>query len=305
VSCGQSPQLTGAGALAALDDHDVELLELLVRLPLAPLSVIACFADGGRASAYRRLRSLLNRGLLSALVCPWRTSGRPARLLATTRMGLDMLAPRALDPHVLARRSGAERVQRARLMAELPGRLAAYELLRLVALAHPGEVTLVNWERPWRRVIGPADVSNRQAAPVVRLPAAATLDWASSGGTLASEYLLVPDTGGLAIPALRATLARLAQYQSDVPQSHSMLVVATTTARRAVAWTRLVESASTGRGLPTLAYEVHLWEDLHQLAEVRHERAVACRRLGRRRTRRQAQGAQQPRARKPEPCFGQ
>jgi hypothetical protein len=154
-------------------------------------------------------------------------------------------------------------------MAELPGRLAAYELLRLLALAQPGEVTLVNWERPWRRVIGPADVSTCRAAPVVRLPAAATLDWASNGGTLASEYLLVPDTGGLAIPALRATLARLAQYQSDVPTSHPTLIIATISARRATAWTRLVERASTERGLPRLAHEVRLWDDLRRVAEVR------------------------------------
>jgi hypothetical protein len=269
VSRGQSDRGISAGALPALDDDDVQLLELVARLPLAPLSVIECFTDDGRASAYRRITRLIDRGLVSTSVSPFRSSGRPPRLFSTTRLGLDTLArSRALDPHVLARRSGAERLQRTRLMAELPGRLAAYELLRLLALAQPGEVTLVNWERPWRRVIGPADVSIWQATPVIRLPAAATLDWASSGWTLAREYLLVPDTGGLAIPALRATLARLAQYQSDVLQSQSILVVATTTARRATAWTRLVESASTGRGLPTLAYEVRLWDDLRRLAEV-------------------------------------
>jgi hypothetical protein len=149
-------------------------------------------------------------------------------------------------------------------MAELPGRLAAYELLRLLAPAHPGEVTLVNWDRPWRRVIGPANVSTWQAASVVRLLAAATLDWASSEGTLASEYLLVPDTGGLAIPALRATLARLAKYQSEVPQSRTTLIIATISARGATAWTRLVERASTERGLPRPAHEVRLWDDLRR-----------------------------------------
>jgi hypothetical protein len=262
--------------LALLDEHDVQLLELVVRLPLAPPAVIVTFADGGRATAYRRLRSLLHRGLVSALVSPWRTSGRPARLLFTTRLGLDMLARRRrLDPHVLARRSGTERLQWARLMAELPGRLAAYELLRLLALAQPGEVTLVNWERPWRRVIGPTDVSTRQTAPVVRLPAAATLNWATSEGTPATEYLLVPDTGGLAVPALRATLARLAQYQSDVTQSHSTLIIATISARRATAWTRLVERASTEPGLPGPAHEVRLWDDLRRVAEVRHDTALA------------------------------
>jgi hypothetical protein len=160
-------------------------------------------------------------------------------------------------------------------MVELPGRLAAYELMGLLALAYPHEVTLVNWERPWRRVIGPTAAPSRQAARVIRLPAAATLGWASTERALATEHLLVPDTGGLAIPALRATLACLAQYQSAVPQSHSTLVVATTTARRATAWTTLVESASTARGLPILAYEVRLWDDLRRLAEVGRDTALA------------------------------
>ena len=34
-------------------------------------------------------------------------------------------------------------------MAELPGRLAAYELLGMLAAAHPGAVRLVRWERPF------------------------------------------------------------------------------------------------------------------------------------------------------------
>jgi hypothetical protein len=272
----------GAGGLAPPDDYDVQLLELVVRLPLAPLSVIACFTDGGRASAHRRLRSLLDQGLVSALVSPWRSSGRPARLLSATRLGLDMLARScAIDPHVLAGRSGTEHVQRARLMAELPGRLAAYELLGLLALAHPGEVMLVHWERPWRWVNGPTGARPWQREPVVRLPAAATLAWDSAEGTIAAEYLLVPDTGALAIPALRATLARLAQYQAAVPQSHSTLIIATTTARRATAWTRLLDSASIGRGMPSLAHAVRLWEDLRRAAEVRGDTALA--RVGSRR----------------------
>jgi hypothetical protein len=185
-------------------------------------------------------------------------------------------------------------------MAELPGRLAAYELLRLLALAHPGGVTLVNWERPWRRVIGP-DVSTWQAPPVIRLPAAATLDWASSEGTLAREYLLVPDTGGLAIPALRATLARLAQYQSHVPHSHPTLIIATISARRSMAWKILVERASTGRGLPHLAHEVRLWDDLRRLAdEVAGNTPLARGGPSRRRIRCHAHEAHQLCARKPE-----
>jgi hypothetical protein len=249
---------------------------LVVRLPLAPLSVIGCFTHGGQASAYRHLRSLLDRGLVNALVNPWRTSGRPARLLSTTRLGLDMLArSRGIDPHVLVRSSATERVRGHRLMAELGGRLAAYELLGLVAVTHPGEVTLVNWERPWCREMGAATAPTGQAARVIRFPAAATLGWASAEGTLASEYLLVPDTGGLAIPALRATLSRLAEYQSDAPQSRStFVIIATMTARRATAWTRLVESASTGRGLPRFAYKVRIWDNLRRTAEVRLEAPV-------------------------------
>jgi hypothetical protein len=249
------------------------LFELVARLPLAPLSVVGRFTDGGQASAYRHLRGLLDRGLVNALVSPWRTSGRPARLLSTTRLGLGLVARcRGRDPHALPRRSVPERVRRHHLLAELPGRLAAYELLGLLALTHPGKVSLLNWERPWRRVLGPTAASPWQSARRIRFPAAAMLGWASVEGTLATEYLLVPDTGGLAIPALRLYLARLAEYQPDLPQSHATsIIIATTTARRATAWTRLVESASTGRGLPRLAREVRLWDDLRRAAEVRRE----------------------------------
>jgi hypothetical protein len=166
-----------AGAFAALDERDRQPLELVVRLPLAPPSVIACFTDGRRGSAYRQLRSLLERGLISALVSPWRTSGRPARLLYTTRLGLGMLArSRAMDPQDVVGQSGLEHVPPTRRrLAELAGRLVAYELLGLLAAAHPGNVRLVKWERPWRRVIGPTAGVARRTVSVVRLPAAATL----------------------------------------------------------------------------------------------------------------------------------
>ena len=266
MSGGQSAR--GTGALAPLDELDAQLLELVARLPLAPPWVIADFSGGGRSLAYRHLRSLLERSLVSALLNPWRTSGRPARLLYTTRLGLDALVRSgAIDPQYLVGQSGADHVQPGRLLADLPGRLAAYELLGLLAAAHPGEVTLMNWERPWRRVIGPTGGAAGRTAPVVRLPAAATLAWTRAEGTIVTDYLLVPDTGGLAIPALGTSLARLGECQAKVPGSPATLIIATTTARRAAAWTRLLVEIGSTCGPAALGADVSLWEELRRLVQ--------------------------------------
>ena len=266
MSGGQSARGNGAGAFVPLDEHDARLLELVVRLPLAPPAIIAAFADGGRSSTYRRFGSMLDRGLVSALVSPWRTSGRPARLFCTTRLGLDMLARScAIYQLNVMGQSGVDQILPARFMGDLPGRLAAYELLGVLAGTHPGEVRLMNWERPWRRVIEATHGGAGGTGAVVRLPAAARLAWGAAG-SFAANYLLVPDTGGLAIPALRTSLRRLSEYQAKVLDWPATLIIATTTARRAAAWTRLLDEIAATRGTPRLSAQVRLWEELRRPA---------------------------------------
>jgi hypothetical protein len=75
----------------------------------------------------------------------------------------------------------------------------------------------------------------------------------------------VPDTGGLALPALRGMLGRVAEHQA-AGAPPATLVIATTTARRAAAWAALLEAVCQARRLPLLDATVLTWSDLRQAA---------------------------------------
>jgi hypothetical protein len=97
----------------------------------------------------------------------------------------------------------------------------------------------------------------------VRLPAGATLSWDGPDDATTSRYLLVPDTGGLALPALRGMLGRLAEHQAQ-GGSQATLVIATTTPRRVAAWRDLLDRVCQARHLPPLEARVHTWSGLRQ-----------------------------------------
>src|SRR5206468_4978991 len=141
--------------------------------------------------------------------------------------------------------------------------LPLYELLRLLAAAGPGPATLDRWEHPWRRLVPSRAELTGRAPRVVQLPAAATLTWSGPDGPISKQYLLVPDTGGLALPAMRATLGRLAELQA-AGAAQATLLIATTTSRRAAAWAALLEAACRKRHLPPLAFQVTSWNELHE-----------------------------------------
>jgi hypothetical protein len=73
----------------------------------------------------------------------------------------------------------------------------------------------------------------------------------------------VPDTGGLALPAMRGTLGRLAEHQAQ-SGSRATLVIATTTPRRAAAWIDLLDRVCQARRLPPLEARVATWSRLRQ-----------------------------------------
>src|SRR5206468_1024028 len=159
------------------------------------------------STSHHRVRHLWGRGLLTAIATPLRTEGRPARLLLPTQLGLEILARcGAVQPGLQAGLLGLHRITSSRLLLDLPGRLATYELLALLAATGPGLASLEAWERPWRRALPPAARTTGNTGRLVRLPAAATLTWDSPDGMISSRCLLVPDTGGLALPALRGML---------------------------------------------------------------------------------------------------
>ena len=102
--------------------------------------------------------------------------------------------------------------------------------------------------------------------PVVR-PVGTTglglvLDHLDEVGWVASNYLRVPDTGGLAIPAMSGSMRRVAEYRSQESHSARTLIVATTTSRRAAAWTRLLEEIAAAHASAAFSAEVMLWDEL-------------------------------------------
>jgi hypothetical protein len=75
--------------------------------------------------------------------------------------------------------------------------------------------------------------------------------------------VLVPDTGGLALPAMRGMLGRLAEHQAQC-ELRATLVIATTTPRRATAWAELLDTVCQARRLPPLEAHVATWSSLRQ-----------------------------------------
>ena len=280
TTCLSSPPARDEVAVAAgLVATDEQFLALAARLPLAPLGVLAPFLRDAASTAHRRAGQLCDRGLLTAIASPLRTGGRPARLLLPSEPAVSMLARRrAVQPAVQAGLLELYRTAPTRLLLDLPGRLAAYELLALLAAIGPGLASLDAWERPWRRLLPPSARTTGATPRPVRLPAAATLTWDSPDGMTSSGYLLVPDTGGLALPALRAMLGRVAEHQA-AGTPPATLVIATTTARRAAAWATLLETVCQAWRLPLLEATVATWSDLRQAARAAGRQPLLARGL--------------------------
>jgi hypothetical protein len=247
-----------------LDPADERLLALVACLPLAPLAALTPFLWCSPGTAHRRLTRLCDEGLLWSLTTPLRAQGRPARLLLPTDLGLAVLARRVpLEWPTLSDCLGPPRPAPARPPIDLPRRLAAYNLLALLAASRPGPARLDAWEQPWRRALPPSARAVAGLPRAVRLPAGATLSWDGPDGATTGRYLLVPDTGGLALPAMRGTLGRLAEHQAQ-GGSRATLVIATTTPRRAAAWADLLERVCQARRLPLLGATVATWSDLRR-----------------------------------------
>lgn len=251
----------GAGRLDQIDDR---LLALVACLPLAPLAALTPFLWCSPGTAHRRLTRLCDEGVLWSLTTPLRAQGRPARLLLPTDLGLVILARRVpLEWPTLSDCLGPPRPAPARPLIDLPCRLAVYDLLALLAASRPGPARLDAWEQPWRRALRPSARAVGGLPRAVRLPAGATLSWDGPDGATTRRYLLVPDTGGLALPAMRGTLGRLAEHQAAGAAS-AMLVIATTTPRRAAAWADLLDRVCQARHLPPLEARVATWSGLRQ-----------------------------------------
>jgi hypothetical protein len=251
-----------------VDDVDHQLLRLLALLPLAPLAVLGPFLACGSSSLHRHARRLVDGDLVRVLSDPWQGAGRPRLLLYLSQPGLARV--QGHRPVVLARRlaaRGANAGLYVNLMKLAP-MLPVYELLGLVAGSGPGPAGLREWNRPWRRLVS----TSRGSARIVRLPAGASIVRQCSITPKPDEYVLVPDTGGLALPALRTSISGLAEYQARDPASPVVAVIATTTARRAEAWRQLVDSVSLERGVPAPDVRVATWAELRLAANSQERR---------------------------------
>jgi hypothetical protein len=246
-----------------LDDMQHQLLQLLAWLPLVPLAVLETFLECGSSTLHRHARRLVAGDLVRALNDPLQGTGRPRQLLYLSQPGLARL--RDHQPVVLARRlaaRGDDSDLHVNLMKLAP-LLPVYELLGLVADSRPGPAVLRGWNRPWRRLVS----TSRSSARIVRLPAGASLAWQCSMPPKPDEYVLVPDTGGLALPAMRTSISGLAEYQVRDPASPVVAMIATTTARRAEAWRQLVDSVCLERGVAVPDVRVSTWAELRLAAK--------------------------------------
>ena len=195
---------------------------------------------------------LAERGLVATIEGPPHGACRHRRLLLLTNLGLAVLANRyASDPRELARGWGLRRGALDALIRQLPAVLSTYELLALlVGSRGGGKARLRVWQCPWRwggTKTGSSAPTSESALATrgIRLPAYADLEWCAEGGQrLAGEYVLVADTGGIPPQAVRTQLARLARVQLMIGSAAPVVAIATTSERRVVAWSAVLDSLS-------------------------------------------------------------
>src|SRR5207244_13468209 len=98
------------------------------------LAALRPFLGVAPTTAQRHAGTLIGHGLLGALATPFTSKGRPARLLYLTRLGLQTADNGGLYAVALARQLAAGKdVMTDRGLTCMPGLLAAYELLALLA----------------------------------------------------------------------------------------------------------------------------------------------------------------------------
>jgi hypothetical protein len=245
----------GAAIARNLTRAEDELLQLIVRLPLAWVAILqALLGAAGPASVYRRVSQLKALGLVSGVRVPWRPGSCP-ELLVVTSLGLATAARG--DVAQFAELAHAFRLSTAQISARIPGMAqlgACYELLAAAARSRPHRVRILNWQEPWR-----AQVERPTAkAPVwLRLPAFAGLTWANGD---CAEYLLLPDLGTRPLRAYRHQLDSLLLLRARQEGRLPGLIVATEPARVG-AWDDLLHQTAVRRHEALLGWVV-TWSDV-------------------------------------------
>ena len=140
-----------ADASISLTSPEAATLELVARLPFAPMAYIAPFAQtGDRSTLYRRIAHLVKRRLVATFDGPPHSRCRPRQLLVIANLGLAVLAWRyAVDSRELVRRCGLSHSAIAALLRQLPAVLSNNELLALLAASRGGwKARFPSWHGP-------------------------------------------------------------------------------------------------------------------------------------------------------------
>jgi hypothetical protein len=219
-----------------LGDVDAAVLAVIARLPLAPMAVVQPLTPLSRAAHYATVERLVRRGLVERLAAPPYGFGRRRRLLLATNLGFAVLA---LRRELKSRRWGNGKG----LVAQLPTLLGLYELLAALAQARQGRAQLRDWAQPWTLKTPPSTAGG--AGRTMQLPALAVLErYLPDAGWATEAFILVADRGGLTPAALRVQFAALGRLASVGQQRLPLVVIATTSERRVLAWQTMAELAT-------------------------------------------------------------
>jgi hypothetical protein len=235
-----------------------DALQLVARLPLAPIACLApLLGTGQRSVAYRHIRKLAERQLVAIFAGPPQAGSRPRQLVLPTNLGLAVLALRyELDQREVVRQWRLGPRATGPLIRQLPAVLSTYELLALIARGRKGYgARLLRWQQPWR----PDRAGNgRSRAP--RLPACASLEWrTTTGEQQAGTYALVADTGNVPPVLYKHALAQLARAPATYGNCPPVVAIGTTSERRVRAWSAVLDSIADGRRGGRLESSVHTW----------------------------------------------
>jgi hypothetical protein len=234
-------------AIGPLGTAERSALDLLAELPLLWTEGLARMLGlASRTAGFELVADLRRGGLVGAADLPVRPGRAPLLLYPTDRGVAALAAAHGEDAAAFARRLRLRDADLRALVPGLPYRLACYELLLAVAATHAGRPELVAWECPWRRTVRRPGSG---AELTVRLPAGVALRWPDRHGS----YVLLPDTGAVALRAYRDALVGLVLgRRAGCPTP--LLVVGAPDEGRASGWRTLADRVrvETGCELPLL-----------------------------------------------------
>ncbi|MFN8472193.1 MAG: replication-relaxation family protein [Anaerolineae bacterium] len=245
-------------AATQLTDTERRTLRLLTRLPLLPATVIEQLNGlEGPASVYRRLKTLLDEGLL-AWVRPAIRLGHNPRLWYLTDLGLTVVAlDSQVDVTALAQQYHLRGGDLLGRLAGVSYLVAMYELFGAVEASQPGRPTLLTWDVPWRRRFYVPMTGKHEA---VHAPAYAAFAWEQCS----LDCLLIPDLATYPLQVHRRMLERLLTYRGIARVRLPVLVIATVDEGRADGWRRFLKSVTHFRRDLALKAIVATWDALPQ-----------------------------------------